>query len=156
MSDYKVWSSDSHIMEPADLWTERIDKKFKDRARASYAKASSTSGIVKAWPSAILAQTSRREVRFEDPEKLARQGVIDTVRPGGLDPDAHVKDMDLDGVSGGVLYPSEGLTLWQVPSSDLLSAVFRAYNDYLCEFCSPHPNRSRASPWLTWTRWRTR
>ena len=49
--------------------------------------------------------------------------------------------MDLDGIAGGVLYPSQGLTLWQVPDSDLLSASFRAYNNYLADFCNPHPKR---------------
>ena len=32
MSDYKLVSSDSHIMEPPDLWLERIDSEYKDRA----------------------------------------------------------------------------------------------------------------------------
>ena len=27
-----VVSADSHVMEPATLWTERLDKKFQDRA----------------------------------------------------------------------------------------------------------------------------
>ena len=66
---------------------------------------------------------------------------MDTVPLGGIDPHAHIKDMELDGVVGGVLYPSQGLALWGVPASDILSAVFRAYNDYLAEFCQPYPNR---------------
>ena len=32
MAGYRVISSDSHIFEPPDLWTERIGPKFKDRA----------------------------------------------------------------------------------------------------------------------------
>ena len=31
--------------------------------------------------------------------------------------------------------------MWQVPASDLLSAIFQGYNDYLSDFCSTHPNR---------------
>jgi hypothetical protein len=27
-----VVSADSHVMEPATLWTERLDKKFQDKA----------------------------------------------------------------------------------------------------------------------------
>ena len=32
MENEIVISSDSHVFEPPDLWTERIDAKFKDRA----------------------------------------------------------------------------------------------------------------------------
>ena len=32
MSNYRVISSGSHIFEPADLWTSRIEPKFRDRA----------------------------------------------------------------------------------------------------------------------------
>jgi hypothetical protein len=32
MSTYMLISSDSHIIEPADLWEQRIDRKFRDRA----------------------------------------------------------------------------------------------------------------------------
>ena len=66
---------------------------------------------------------------------------METVPLGGLDPHEHVKDMDLDGISAGVLYPSQGLTLFRVPATDVLSAAFRAYNDYLAEFCAPYPDR---------------
>ena len=32
MSTYPLISSDSHIIEPPDLWTQRIDHAFKARA----------------------------------------------------------------------------------------------------------------------------
>ncbi len=32
MADYRVISSDSHVAEPADLWTSRAEPKFRDRA----------------------------------------------------------------------------------------------------------------------------
>ena len=32
MSDYRIISADSHVMEPADLWTTRIESRFRDRA----------------------------------------------------------------------------------------------------------------------------
>ena len=32
MSDYKLISSDSHVMEPKNLWLDWIDPKYKDRA----------------------------------------------------------------------------------------------------------------------------
>ena len=34
MANYRVISSDNHVFEPPDLWTTRIDPRFKDRAHA--------------------------------------------------------------------------------------------------------------------------
>ena len=31
MADYRVISSDNHIYEPPDLWTKRIESKYRDR-----------------------------------------------------------------------------------------------------------------------------
>ena len=32
MDQLRVISADSHMMEPADLWQERLDRKFRDKA----------------------------------------------------------------------------------------------------------------------------
>ena len=32
MDAHKILSADSHVIEPADVWTARIDKRFLDRA----------------------------------------------------------------------------------------------------------------------------
>ena len=32
MASYRIISSDTHVFEPADLWTSRIDPKFRERA----------------------------------------------------------------------------------------------------------------------------
>ena len=45
---------------------------------------------------------------------------------GGYDPEQHLKDMELDGVAGEVLYPSQGLFYFKVADPPLMSAIFRA------------------------------
>src|SRR5215813_13531703 len=50
--------------------------------------------------------------------------------------------MDLDGVYGGVVYPIVGLLLFAtVRDSQLLTAIFRTYNDFCAEFCGAYPDR---------------
>jgi Amidohydrolase len=49
--------------------------------------------------------------------------------------------MELDGVAGEVLYPSQGLFYFKVADPLLMSAIFRAYNDWLAEFCRTDPAR---------------
>ena len=50
--------------------------------------------------------------------------------------------MDADGVDAGVVFPSVGFLMYNiVQDSQFLTAIFRAYNDWLSEFCKPFPNR---------------
>jgi hypothetical protein len=52
------------------------------------------------------------------------------------------RDMALDGVAGEVLYPSQGLFYFKLADPPLLmSAILRAYNDWLAEFCRTDPAR---------------
>ena len=141
MATYRLVSSDSHIIEPPDLWENRIDSRFRDRAPRLVPEPDFDQWYCDGTRFGSIGNNQQAGLRFEEPEKLTREGRMDTVPLGGLDPHAHIRDMDLDGVIGGVLYPSQSLTLWRVPASDVLSAVFRAYNDYLAEFCRPYPKR---------------
>src|SRR5256886_14178090 len=49
--------------------------------------------------------------------------------------------MRLGGVAGEVLYPSPGLFYFRIADSALQAAIFRAYNDWLAEFCRTDPAR---------------
>ena len=60
---------------------------------------------------------------------------------GGYIAEEHVKDMELDGVEVSVVYPTIGLNLYGVQDSELLTDTFRAYNDWLADWCSPFPKR---------------
>ena len=141
MSSHGVISSDSHILEPEDLWEKRIDREFRDRGPHLVHEVDVDQWYCDGLAFGDLGTTQQFGLRFEEPENLSTRGRMDTQPLGGLDPDAHVRDMDLDGIDGGVLYPSQGLSMFRVPASDVVSAAFRAYNDYLAEFCKPYPHR---------------
>jgi predicted TIM-barrel fold metal-dependent hydrolase len=141
MTAYTLISSDSHIIEPADLWEQRIDRKFKDRAPCLVHEGDFDQWYADGVKFGNIGTNQQAGLRFEAPEKLTAAGSMATIPRGGVDPHAHVQDMDLDSVAGGVLYPSQGLTLYRVPDSQLLSAILRAYNDWLADFCAPYPQR---------------
>jgi predicted TIM-barrel fold metal-dependent hydrolase len=44
-------------------------------------------------------------------------------------------------VAGEVLYPSQGLFYFKVADTPLMSAIFRAYNDWLADFCRTDSDR---------------
>ena len=149
MSSYTLISSDSHIIEPSDLWETRIDRKFRDRAPRLVHEGTFDQWYADGVKFGNIGTNQQAGLRFESPDKLAAAGSMHTIPLGGVDPHAHIKDMDLDSVAGSVLYPSQGLTVYRVPDSELLSAIVCAYNDWLADFCQPYPDRLKGIAMLT-------
>jgi predicted TIM-barrel fold metal-dependent hydrolase len=142
MTSYRIISSDSHVFEPADLWTTRIDRPFRQRAPRVLSDGTDDQWVVEDGKKVgSIGLVSQAGMRFEAPEKITFGGSYQQVRAGGWDPHAHVDDMKLDGVSGAVLYPSNGLFFFRIPDRALLSAIFRSYNDWLAEFCRAFPKQ---------------
>src|SRR5262249_53192340 len=137
-----ILSSDSHVFEPPDLWTTRIDAAFRERApRMVRIDGADEIVIEKDQVLSGIGLISNAGARFEAPETISGHGRFEDVRRGGYDPEQHLADMRLDGVAGEVLYPSQGLFYFRVAASDLQAAIFRAYNDWLAEFCRTDPAR---------------
>jgi len=133
-----VLSSDSHVFEPPDLWQTRIDAAFRDRApriERRLHRGRGGSDPLRDRPDL----ERRRAVR--GPRDDLRPGALRRRAPRRVDPEQHLKDMALDGVAGEVLYPSQGLFYFKVADTALMSAIFRAYNDWLAEFCRTDPAR---------------
>jgi len=137
-----ILSSDSHVFEPPDLWTKRIDAGFRDRAPRMQRIDGADQLVVEAdQVISGIGLISNAGARFEAPETISGQGRFEDVPRGGYDPEQHLADMRLDGVAGEVLYPSQGLFYFRVTDTPLMSAIFRAYNDWLAEFCRRDPAR---------------
>ena len=142
MAGYRVISSDSHVIEPADLWTSRIDRKFRDRAPHVVQGEEQDQWWCDGRLILGLNFAINLGVRFEDPDKITDVGRLEDVPLGGYIPDEHVKDMDTDGVDAGILFPSYAFKLYNaVADSELLTACLRVYNDWMGEFCNSHPRR---------------
>ena len=145
MSGYRVISSDSHVIEPADLWTSRIERRFKDRAPYVVQGEERDEWWCDGRFIEGLDFAINLGVRFEDPDKITDVGRLEETPLGGYIPDEHIKDMDADGVDAGILFPSHAFKLYNtVADSELLTACFRVYNDWIREFCDSHPGRLNA------------
>jgi predicted TIM-barrel fold metal-dependent hydrolase len=135
-------SADSHVIELPDLWEKNLPPKLRDRAPRVYFDEQRRAwmfggpGVV---PQAVggLFMAGRRPEEIED----VRRAGFSAARPGGWDPVARLADMEIDGVSGEVLYPSLGLGLFCVADAELQEACFRVYNDWLVEYCKAAPGR---------------
>ena len=134
-------SSDSHIIEPPDLWTERIEPEFRERAPRVVREEGGDWWYIDGKPSMSFlgAQTGDR---FEkDATELMLEARFEQVRPAAYDPRRYLEENASDGVMGQVLYPSEALMAYGIPDPALCSAAMRAYNDYIAEFCSEDRGR---------------
>jgi predicted TIM-barrel fold metal-dependent hydrolase len=137
-----ILSSDSHVFEPPDLWQTRIDAPFRSRAPRMERIDGADEIVVEAdQVLSGIGLISNAGARFEAPETISGRGRFEDVHQGGYDPQQHLRDMRLDGVAGEVLYPSQGLFYFRVTDTPLMSAIFRAYNDWLAEFCRTDPAR---------------
>ena len=146
MTAQSVISADSHMMEPADLWVERLDSKFRDHAPRVVKKDEQSGYVfvapgVPSFPVAGGFAAGRSGEELKEFMKRGQQEGYITARPSGWDPVERIKDQDIDGVRAEVLYTTLGMTLFGLHDADLQRACFCAYNDWLAEFCSYNPKR---------------
>lgn len=144
----RLISADSHVLEPPDLWKKRIDAKWRDRA-PTIAELDESGDYI------VIDGMRPRPLAFEGPMvELKAQGAdipkakgyhFSDNRAGAWDPAARLKDQDVDGVSGEVIYPGVGLHIVRAPDGEYLYAACRAYNDWLAEFCAAAPARLKGA-----------
>jgi len=132
---YGFISVDDHVQEAPRLWTDRVEKKFRDRApRLATAKDGSEQWLLDgkvlldgraARAGALMAD------RNEDPKHWA-----DVPLPA-FTPAERLKAMDSAGIDYSMLYPTvaglAGETFGRLQDSDLEIACVRAYNDWLID-----------------------
>ena len=134
-------SSDSHIVEPPDLWTERMDAAYRERAPRVVQEEDGDFWHIDGRKSMSFLGVQTGD-RFEkDATELTTVARFDDVREAAYDPARYVTENRGDGIVGSVIYPSEALLAYSIPDTDLCSATMRAYNDFIAEFCSADPAR---------------
>ena len=143
MFDWKLISSDSHVVEPPDLWTERMDRAFRDRGPRVISEFDGDWWMIDGTRGNSFQGGAQVGKRFEHAEDLRPAARFSEVRPGAYQPAEFLRENEEDGIWGSVIYPTAGLQLSCVPDLPLLSACFRAYNDWLVDFCRAAPERLR-------------
>jgi predicted TIM-barrel fold metal-dependent hydrolase len=138
---YRLFSADSHVNEPPELWVERVGPKFKERAPRMEHFEHGDGWVIDGVGAPInfglnVSAGMRRHQRRpwlrwdEVPENLK------TAK-------GRLADQDEDNVDGEVLYPTPRLfeAMITAKDRDFHLALIRAYNDWTFEFASPAPDR---------------
>ena len=158
---FKVIDSDMHLIEPCDLWQTYMDDKYKEFAPVGVNNTAwnqdprvhprlfgvVTSGKVPImhpdakfdWSGALIAH-----MKEADPEYAV-------ALERGWDGVSQLYAMDKEGIDVAVLFPSRGLFVLGVESSEtagskglapeVANAIARAYNDWLHDFTAPDRKR---------------
>lgn len=125
-----VFSADSHIMEPADLFLAGLPASLKkhaihSRKEGEYLITGTEEKIIYR-----LRVGQHREKALGDNE---RKGIREI--PGRLE------DMELEGIDAEICFPSLGLWMYVLDDPDAEAASCELYNDWNNEFLGSHPNR---------------
>lgn len=133
-----VVSGDSHIVEPIDLFTERLPRNLRDKA---------------------LTQT---EFELEEPLVPGGHTIFRTVHAPGYEgwtvsryrqhtgpipdwePEGILRDMDRDGVDATVLFSNFALFATYTDNHEVSLAHAKVYNDWIAETYLPYSERMRA------------
>jgi len=136
-----IISADSHITEPPNTYTDRIDHKYKDTApHMIHDEKLGDVFIVKDFPRPI--NVALAAAAGKDASELRTIGAkFDEMHRGGWDPNARMADQDRDGVAAEVIYPTVGMVLCNHRDFDYKKACFDAYNLWISDYCSAHPDR---------------
>jgi predicted TIM-barrel fold metal-dependent hydrolase len=115
----KIWanSADSHVLEPDDLWLQRLPKRLADRAPRA-------------------ERGDKYEILYIDGKQINRQlnDFMDAIRPpGARDLDIRLKDLDQEGVWAQLAFPSMGFWTVEITDAELAREVVRAWNDWAYE-----------------------
>jgi predicted TIM-barrel fold metal-dependent hydrolase len=152
---FAVFDSDSHVVEPPEVWTKYLDPEFRTVGKNALWREEGKLGSYlkvngKVFRDAMNSNIPRHAI-WRPGLTWDQIGELDpeTRHPmtaGAWDPRLRLNDMDAMGVDQALLYPTwfaEGFHLIEDP--DVAYALARAYNDWLADFCKAAPQRLYAA-----------
>ena len=143
-------SADGHVVEPADLWTTRMDKRFRERAPRVESRPEADYYIIEGlteFPVGLEGVTIEEKIQGQVTTPKGRRHA--ETRPGAWDPQPRLVDQERDHLRAEVIYPGGfGLQFFHVQDAEYQREIIRVYNDWISEFCSAAPDRLLGSALL--------
>ena len=153
---YKVLDSDLHVLEPADLYLRYMDPKWGNLIpRGSRREAIQSVQFLTADGKAVRASPTLEEayrgasweaVRHVDFREAPRFQVgIER----DFDPWSQLRAMDIEGIDVAVLFRTIALHTDDSQAPEYATAICRAWNDWITDFCREDPARMKAAGLVT-------
>jgi predicted TIM-barrel fold metal-dependent hydrolase len=145
IDDLVLVSVDDHVVEPPNLFDDRLPAKFVEFAPRFITNPDGTNAWL--YNGEVLNNVALNAVAGRPREEYGIEPTSFTqLRPGTYDHDERVKDMSANGVLGSLCFPSFpqfcGQLFARTEDKDVALAMVRAYNDWhIDEWCGSHPGR---------------
>jgi predicted TIM-barrel fold metal-dependent hydrolase len=146
MSENLDWliSVDDHILEPPNVWIDRVPAADRDRAPHMVVEDGMDYWLYdgKRFPSSGLSAVAGKKREEFSPEPLSYADM----RPGCYDPVARLEDMDRAGILASLCFPTLtrfcGQLFMEASDREFGLVCLKAYNDWLIEeWCGAAPGR---------------
>jgi len=155
--DTRLISVDDHVIEPPNLWEDRLPAKYRETGphfvevagQATDVMGNDVTGLRHGWEyeGTFYPNFALNAVAGKPPEELGIEPFrLDQIRPGCYDAQARVADMDLDGIQAALCFPSfprlPGTVFLQARDKEVAALCIRAWNDFILEeWCAAAPDR---------------
>ncbi|MCI0821012.1 MAG: amidohydrolase [Chloroflexi bacterium] len=144
--EYKRISADSHIEYPPDLWSKRVDAKYRDLAPKRVQLPDGGDGFI---AEGGIYRGGSNLYASRDPsiskDDYSPLGLVWEDMAGTGDGAQRVRELDQDGIDAEVGFPGNGGVrniCRGIRNDDAYNALTQAYNEWLVEdFCSVAPDR---------------
>jgi uncharacterized protein len=141
---YKVMDSDMHLIEPHDLWQRYIDPAYKAQAPVGGNVVPRDARVYLGGKNP--ADTPRKWGKYLADHVVAQKNDYALSDQRYYDNFSQLAAMDREGIDVAILFPSRGLFVLGIDSTatagergidpGLATAIARAYNDWLYDFCA--------------------
>lgn len=152
MKRIAVLDADSHVFEPAEIWTEYLEPEYRVAARSAFYFSQDADGLCtvilngRPAPAINSSRLNRRAIwrPAMTPDEIGRLDPETPypINPGAQNATTRLNDMDEIGVDKALLFPTLFAEyLPAVENPDLANALSRAYNNWIDNFCKSSPQR---------------
>lgn len=141
--DYAVIDVDTHVTEPADLWTSRTPSKWHDVVPHIERIKGRDFWVINGKKGLPPGGVSLAGYDGRPPNQFPP--TYDEINPAAYDAHARLAHMDSEGIRAQVVYPNVGgfgsQNFLSMADEQLKVACVRAYNDFLVEWAAADPAR---------------
>jgi predicted TIM-barrel fold metal-dependent hydrolase len=145
IDDLVLVSVDDHVVEPPDVFEDRLPAKFVEFAPQFITNPDGTN--VWRYNGETAGNVALNAVAGRPKEEYGIEPTsFSQLRPGTYDHNERIKDMSANGILGSLCFPTFpqfcGQLFARTEDKDVALAMVRAYNDWhIDEWCGSHPGR---------------
>jgi uncharacterized protein len=150
-SGFKLMDSDLHLIEPADLWPRYIDPAFKDAAPIGNSGGPRLDAVELPGGKPLMDPVTAKWFPSLSAHMEPLNALYEFALKRNWDSVSQLEAMEQEGIDVAILFPTRGLYVLGLDSAEtagargfepaLATAIARAYNDWLYDFCAADRQR---------------